>query len=609
VTSFRTRAARVLSMGLLVALLPGCVYYNTLYLAKRYYQRSLDDVPYALDKEDLSQTQQFARAIDLSRKVIAQYPKSKYVDDATLLWAKSLINTDDPRQAIVVLEDFDTRLPKSPVLAEATFYLGVAYLRARKYEPALRTFDAYLVKHPKHNLVPYAYFEKSRALLALDRPAEAAASVGQVIERFPRSRLAVRARIARAQALMAQKSFDAAREDYRYLGRHALTDDDRLEYLLDESDCLVGAGKFGEAMTLLRSAIAHAREPARADTSRGAPVAPPSGPGVNDYGRLQIRIGNVHMRQGRLDEALAAYRRVIEDYPRSVLAGEAQYRIGYAYETVGDDFERARQEYAAVRDQGPGSTFAEQATSRVASLDRLAQYRKAGGDTLSRAAEGDFLLAEQYLFELEKPDRALEQYRKIEQSYAGTPWAAKALTAQGWVLARRLKQPKAADSLFWKVVREHPGTEAQLAARDYLEQDGVEVPSELIKLPKPVFTHADTVAAESAAAETVTVLSPIPQGPIPLGMPAPPGSADSLRLGPRQPSFSIPPVAPHNGAGEGGAADSLRSRGGASSPAPTGTAPPRDTTRTPAPADTTRRPAPPDSAHVTAPKKTTGSKD
>ena len=169
-TLFRARAARVLSALLLLAVLPGCVYYNTLYLAKRYYLRSFDDTPYALDKDDLSSTPQFPRAIELSKKVVDQYPKSKYVDDAYLLWAKSLIGSDDPRQAITMLEDFDAAHPKSAVAAEAKFFLGVAYLRARKYETALRTFDEYLAKSPKHAMAPYAYFERSRALLALERP-------------------------------------------------------------------------------------------------------------------------------------------------------------------------------------------------------------------------------------------------------------------------------------------------------------------------------------------------------------------------------------------------------------------------------------------------------
>ena len=59
---------------------------------------------------------------------------------------------------------------------------------------------------------------------------------------------------------------------------------------------------------------------------------------------------------------------------------------------------------------------------------------------------------------------------------SGTPYQAKAMTAQAWVLENKLKRKASADSLWWEVVRFHPATEAQLAARDYLERDGGTVP-------------------------------------------------------------------------------------------------------------------------------------
>ena len=554
---------------LILALLPGCVYYNTLYLAKRYYNRSFDEVPYALDKNDLSSTPQFPRSIELSKKALVGYPRSKYADDAYLLWAKNLIGSDDPRQAIRMLEDFDTSHPKSSLAADAAFYLGVAQARARKYEPALKTFDDYLARFPKHDMAPYAYYERSRVLLSLERPEDAAQSVTQVIERFPRSKLAVRSRIARGEALVAQKSFDAAREDFRFLGRRAITDDERLDYLLREADCLEGAMKYDEAMGLLKDAIAHVREPARLDTSGGRFAQAPSGPGANDYGRLKTRMGTVLLRSNHLDDAIASYQRVIEDYPRTPVAAEAQYRLGYAYEISADDFDKARVEYAKVRDIGAGSSYTDQAAARVASIDRLSQYRKtAVADTLEHAAQTEFLVAEQYLFQLDKPARALEEYKKIETAYAGSPWAGKAINAQGWVLSRKLHQKSAADSMFWRVVREYPGTEAQLAARDYLEFEGQAVPTDLIRLPERVVSHADSVAALAAAAVIATAdsmahadslaqLTPIPQGSMPLGQQAVPGINDSLRLGthgmPRAMQVPPAPTDSTNLFGEGGA--------------------------------------------------------
>src|SRR5439155_10626382 len=178
-----------------------------------------------------------------------------------------------------------------------------------------------------------------------------------------------------------------------------------------------------------------------------------------------------------------------------------------------DDFDKARDEYARVRDIA-NSAFAAQAGSRLANLDRLAKFKGTGKDSLGSSAEAAFLLAEQYLFQVSKPERALEEYRKIEQQFAGTPYAAKAITAEAWVLSRKLDRRAEADSLFWVVVRKHAATEAQLAARDYLEMEGAEVPEKLIKLPVLHLARADTVRAPARPPEAPTALAgPVPARP------------------------------------------------------------------------------------------------
>jgi tetratricopeptide (TPR) repeat protein len=175
---------------------------------------------------------------------------------------------------------------------------------------------------------------------------------------------------------------------------------------------------------------------------------------------------------------------VIENLPKTPLSDEAHYRIGYAWETAGDDFDKARASYQIVRDRAGSTGFGMQAADRLRNLDRIARFRSETGDSVHKETEEAFLLAEQYLFQLEKPERAMEEYQKVVDRFPGTPVAAKAMNAQAWVLSRKLERGGSADSLLWRVVREHPGTEAQIAARDYLEERGQTVPAELIVLPK-----------------------------------------------------------------------------------------------------------------------------
>jgi TolA-binding protein len=532
----------VFGLLLLLALLSSsCAYYNTFYLARKYYTTATAGLPYPVEKPTGTQTGNYQKSIDYAKKVIANYPKSKWVDDAYLMWARALLGKDDPLQTVNMLQDFPSRYPDSPLRDEATFYLGVAHRQARKFHESLVPLDEYLEKAPEGELAPYAHLERSRALMSLGRPIEAAQAASQVVDRFPEHPLVVRARAARAEARLAGDDPAGAREDFQALGSRALDDNERFTFLLREADCLETARDYDAGLELLSSALAH--EPSPVKTASGAA---PTGPGADRYGQLTLRIGTMHLLAGRSEQALAAYRNVLQDYPKTPLAAEAQYRIGYTHETVLDDFDGARQEYAKVRDHSTGSAFFAQATQRQQSLDRLARFRSGGADSVDRKLEAGFLLAEQYLFQLDKPERALEAYAELAREHSGTAAGAKAMTAQAWVLRRKLDRPEAADSLLWKVVREYPATEAQLAARDYLEASGQPVPGELIRLPEVVEPPPDTTLR----------LTPPPPGPSPLGtpqgppMPGAPSPGDTLGPDTRDPRVGrFPSVADTAGGG------------------------------------------------------------
>lgn len=508
------------ALVLLIACTSSCAYYNTYYLAKRYYTTATEGLPYAVEKPNGTQTGNYQKAIDYSKKVIASYPKSKWVDDAYLMWAQSLLGKEDPLQTVTMLLDYHARFPVSPRTNESTFYLGVAYRQGRKPREALVALDEFLQKAPKHPLVPYAHLERARALMTLNRPAEAAQAASQVIDGYPGSPLVIRARATRAEASLAGGDPVGARKDFEELGFHAVDDQQRFEFLLREADCLEAARDYDTALDLLTTALSH--EPAPVKTPSGAA---PTGPGVERYGQLTLRVGTVHLLAGRSERALTAYKAVIQDYPKTALAAEAQYRIGYTFETVLDDFTTARQEYAKVRDQSVGSAFFTQATERQQSLDRLERFRSAGADSVDRQVEAGFLLAEQYLFQLDKPDRALEAYAGITRDHPGTPAAGKALNAQAWVLRRKLDRPAEADSLLWVVVHDYPATEAQLAARDYLEAAGHMVPAELIQIPGALAaaladTTTEVADSTTALADSTTGLTRPPEGTAALGTPA-----------------------------------------------------------------------------------------
>jgi len=533
---------------MLAATAGSCAYYNTFYQARKYYDRATNGMPYEVGRANSTQTQSYAKAIDYSKKLLANYPKSKWVDDAYLMWAKSLIGRDDPLQTITMLQSFPADFPRSDLKPEAEFYLGLASRNARRYQQSIAAFDEFLTTAPKHQLVPYAHYERSLALASMKRWAESADAAGQILDHYPKHFLADRALRQRAEARQQQGDYDGARADFHVIASFAANDEERFQLLMREVDCLESARRYDEQLALLHNELSHTPPP--------PPMVPGQLPpaGSDHYGRLRLRVGTAHLLAGRDKEALDEYQGVIQDYPKTALSAEAQYRIAFTFETGGDDFPRALEEYGKVKEQFGQTPFTQQAQQRSDNLARIMKYRSGGGaDSLEKKGEAAFLTAELYLFQLNKPERALEEYGRFAQDHPGTAVAGKALNAQGWVLSRKLDRKAEADSLFWIVVRDYPATEAQLAARDYLEMDGHEVPEQLIQMPA---THDTTLAApdsvhaapDSTKSGPALAAPPAHVPPIGTGAFAPPDS--SLRRmhpeDPTAPRGMFPPGTPHD---------------------------------------------------------------
>src|SRR4051812_32218526 len=92
----------------------GCAYYNTFYLAKRYYKDAHKEQEKSVSGAiSPGAATRYDQVIHQCLKVITEYPKSKWVDDALYLMGASLYGKGDYAGAIHRLDELETRFPKS----------------------------------------------------------------------------------------------------------------------------------------------------------------------------------------------------------------------------------------------------------------------------------------------------------------------------------------------------------------------------------------------------------------------------------------------------------------------------------------------------------------
>jgi len=447
-------AALVAGILLVAVASAGCAYFNTFYTAKRNFEEAEGQMALLPDPEaraSAGPAGQYDKAIQGATKILIQYPTSKWVDDALLLIGRSMLAKGDYEAAEEKFTELAYNFPTSDLRDQAVFWAGVAAERDRRRPEAIANYDSLLTGWPDSKLRDQALLRRANLYLLAREPARAEPDLRELSRK--KGRIGYEAGLKLAEALFAAKRFVEARSEFERVAERAPTEILRTDARLRMGDCDEALSDYAAAtetyLTLLREARTE-----------------------EDRARARLRYASALGMAGRADAGLEELANVIEDHPRTPWAAEAAFRSGYLHEVIRDDFTAARESYDAVAQQLPSSPFVAQAAQRRENLEDLESFRTARGDSASvdAAAEAVFRSAELYLFQLGKPDKALEEYARLSREFPESPLAPRAAFARGWVKARRLGDAAGARQEFEALIAAWPESDAAARARHLLEQ-------------------------------------------------------------------------------------------------------------------------------------------
>ena len=432
--------ARHLAAMFALLALGGCAYFNTFYLAKRYYgdgqkaqerATSIAPTPDAAGKYDA--------AIRQCNKLLAEYPKSKWADDAMYMLGASYYGKGDYAESLRRLREFRQKYPGSPFVPDARFTEGLAYYRQREYLRADSVFLEMDRDHPKFKRRSELAFYAGETKAGLKRWDDAVSWYQRAFDEAERRRERGLALTRMGDALASAERYDTAATVYARAIQVEDRAKQRFEIGFRLGDALKKSRRYQEALV-------------HYDGMR------PLAPAERREAELELRINEILALLGRHEEAIAGYREIVTAYPQTAVGSEAQFQIGYIYETAIGDFDAAAREYDRLKTDPP-SAFVDQGARRARSLARLREYReKAESDTTQSGARGAFLLAELYYFQIGKPDSAFVQYAVVEREFPLSPYAPKAGYARLWIAARDRGDTLAAAALTDSVVRRYRGS-------------------------------------------------------------------------------------------------------------------------------------------------------
>jgi len=456
-TAVRTNMRRFLPTTLLLflCLAASCAYFNAYYLASK----SFKDAEYERRKNDglagPKAKQKYGEAIKWSREVIDLYGDSRYVDDSMYIIALSQYYRNEFVLARSQFDELLKRFPDSEYTLDARFYKAKCYIALGQHESARLILNE-LLKIGDRAM-------KGRAGLALaeisyvNEDWENLLSGAQsVIDSEPDKNELMEAMVYKGEALFRLGRYEECIATLERLGDYKMDPELRFKTNILIAQSKAELGRFDEGLQYLSDM-----------ENRGefGPFAP----------RIRLELGYIHELRGDYELAVETYKNMAGDYPDSLAAKDAWYRVGMILLRDLSNADEARDAFVNVGPPPRNSKapwFVE-AKIRIAQIDsmkaRLKRIEELKDDTAART-KTRFALAELYNFSFNRPDSALTQYRLIMEESPGTEYA-----VMSDYYIRRYELEKKGEltdekerEIMEKIIAEYPESEFAGKLRGYL---------------------------------------------------------------------------------------------------------------------------------------------
>jgi soluble lytic murein transglycosylase-like protein/thioredoxin-like negative regulator of GroEL len=278
------------------------------------------------------------KAIEYYQQVAEDYLLWDYVK---LHIAESYQAQNDYQNAIVWYERFLSDHPKHPTYSSAQYQLALCYVKAENYEAALKIYSQ-LIANKLSGYSRAAQYQSGKAYEALGQWQQAYFTYQHVIDRNSSDSMAQDA-LERINALVAahhHNNIKITRERRLSMGM----------VLFDAGKYIQARNEFGKVVANHRDALS---------------------------GKATYFIAQSYYRQGRYDDAIAAYQKIVNLYPTSDYLTRALYQTAFCYERK-EQLTKAQQLLKDFVAQYSWSAWADNALYEIAtSLKNLRQYEDA----------------------------------------------------------------------------------------------------------------------------------------------------------------------------------------------------------------------------------------
>lgn len=357
------------------ALLGSCVYFNTFYNAKQKFSEAernqsrseqsgqkKSDIDFnraGVPQEptiSLNDKTLYKAAIDKANKVAIYHPNSKYADDALWMIGKARYNMTEFTSSDKKLRELVVRFPESKYVDDGYFYIGMSQFWLRSYDLAREAFGD-VVRMKKSSYKDDAAFMLGYIDYVEENYASSASTLGDFLKEYGGSDSAATGQFFIGVCFDSLgKRVEAIRE-YDKVGKFNPSHD-----LYYDAQFACGTAAFkADSVNLGMSIFENlARQERYFEKSS----------------KIRLKLAEGMHLLGQTDDAITAYLKVIEQFPKTNQSGEAYYRLGLIYQDTKDDMEKAQEYFNNATKEKRDSPFYGQALAKSAQISKFQTYLK-----------------------------------------------------------------------------------------------------------------------------------------------------------------------------------------------------------------------------------------
>jgi|GEM_PF-3267190 len=500
----------------------GCAYFNTFYMAKKFYSDAEAEQARAKSEKLSPQADsKYDQSIEKCVKVIVEHGGGwrAGIDDALFLMGACYYGKREYETAIKKFNELVLNYPDSDHIHDAMFYSGMCYYKLRNSATAERIFARVLKDKPNYHRRDEIILAAADAFERNGDVARAAQQYNLLVDQFKDSAKRHIALDHLGKIYFNEGEFDSSLTAYEELARQTQDDELYFESQLNVGANLVRLRRYDEAIEIYEKIL-------------------PDNPDRNENGgRVKLAIAETYNRSGEHEKAIEYLTAVSEGFPNRNLGLEADFRLGYTHEVYLKNYTAAREAYEQATRANQRSVFKDQAQRRLINVKRLEEISANSTEdnepdllNSDENAMAALQVAEFTYFESDDLPLALSQYKDVIDGYPGSEPAARAAFARGWIYMSELDSLALSSSEFEYVAETYPASDQAEKSLLFVEEIGLVTEERRNQLASLVYEAlaveqarldslradsvatagfiADSIAAAKVVADSIAALNP-----------------------------------------------------------------------------------------------------